>query len=138
MISILRAHNKIGSTFCEVPTNNLGIEVLRLLRMHGLIQGFNIVSPKKKTARLFPRVRIYLKYSDTSNPAIADIKLFKNTSSNFTNLRRHRRFHIISQHKLIILSTAQPGGLLLLSFAEMLRQKDQVTTNGKVLVEISL
>jgi len=138
MISSLRAHNKIGSSFCETPANRLGINVLRLLREQGLIQGFSLVSPRKKTARLFPRVRIYFKYSDVSNPALTDIKLFKNTSSNFTNIQRHRRFHTISQRKLYILSTT--SGLRLTSLADYLQTKRATFTptfSGKVLVEIS-
>jgi len=139
MIGIMRTCIKTGTTFCEVPTNKLCINVLRLFRDRGFIYGFTFVSPQKKYARLYPRVKIHFKYSDASLPTLRDLTIFKNTVSNFSHIRIKTKDQILSQHKLYLLSTTR--GLILSSFSDL---NSRVTLNenfhfkGKVLVELNI
>jgi ribosomal protein S8 len=119
MIGIMRTCIKTGMRNCEVPANKLCINVLRLLRDHGYIYGFNIVSPSKKYARLYPRVKIHFKYSDSSSPVIKDLIIFKNTFSNFSQMRIRNQYQILSQHKMFLLTTTK--GLLLSSLQIFLK-----------------
>jgi len=134
MIGIMRTCIKTGATFCEVPSNKLCIKVLRLLRNRGFIYGFNIVSPNKKYARLYPRVKIHFKYSEVSAPVIRDLIIYKNTTSNFTRLRIKTQDQILSQHKVFLLST--PKGLLLSSFSDLMSQQAHFPLGGKLLLEL--
>jgi ribosomal protein S8 len=137
-ISTLRAHNKMASNFCDTPTNSLGIRTLRLFRAHGLIQGFSFVSPKKQSRRLYPRVRIFFKRTETNFPAINNIKLYKNTRSNFVHFHYKRRFNANCQRTLYLLTS--PRGLRLMSLRQLLRP-DRLTRQqrfaGKILLEVS-
>jgi ribosomal protein S8 len=131
MIALLYNTIKTGHTSCEVPINKLCLQTLRLLRDHSLIYGFQYVSPGDKNRRLYPRVRIMLKYSDINGPVITKMKPLKNTKSNF---------HIIplkfinqeNKHKKLIITT--PQGLSLISFKEFYTLKAK---KGKQLIEIS-
>jgi len=137
MIGIMRTCIKTGLRSCEIPANKLCINVLRLLRDHGYIYGFNFVSPKKKYARLYPRVKIHFKYSDSSSPVIKDLVIFKNTYSNFSTMRANSHYQILSQHKMFLLTTTK--GLVLSSFAEISQQstkKQPLRFTGKLLLEL--
>jgi len=137
MIGIMRASIKTGWKTCEVPANKLCINVLRLFRDHGYIYGFNFVSPKKKSARLYPRVRIHFKYSDTASPVIRDLIVYKNTFSNFRSMRLNNTFQVLSQHKLYLLTTSK--GLVLTSFTDMSEMQGatmKYKVSGKILLEL--
>lgn len=137
MIGIMRTCVKTGVSFCEVPANKLCINVLRLFRDRGYIFGFNIVSPRKKNARLYPRVKIHFKYSDASAPVIKDLTIFKNSLSNFSSIRIRNQYQILSQHKMFLLSTTR--GLLLSSFSDIsakINEKDTFRFGGKLLLEL--
>jgi ribosomal protein S8 len=131
MISTLYNTVKKGVTSCECPVNKICLQTLRLLREHNLIYGFQYVSPGKKTNKLYPRVRIFLKYSDIYGSCITKIRPLKNTKSNF---------HIIplkfikqeNKNKKLIITT--PKGLNLISFKEYYTLKSR---RGKQLIEIS-
>lgn len=139
MIGIMRTCIKTGVRSCEVPANKLCINVLRLLRDQGYIYGFSFVSPQKKFARLYPRVKIQFKFSDASTPVIRDLTIFKNTVSNFKTMRITNQYQILSQHKLFLLSTEK--GLILTSFTEVLRKQGQtfhLAFTGKLLLELCI
>jgi ribosomal protein S8 len=137
MIGIMRTSIKTGLKSCEVPANKLCINVLRLFRDRGYIFGFNTVSPRKKNGRLYPRVKIHFKYSDSSAPVIKDLSVFKNTYSNFTPIRVKNQYQILSQHKIFLLTT--PKGLLLTSFTDLSslnKSQKNFHFGGKLLLEI--
>lgn len=137
LISIINACIKTGKISCEVPTNKLAINVLRLLRDQGYIWGFSFVSPRKREGRLYPRVKIFFKYIDTSNPAMRAIHVFKRTRSNFRFIKDKHLFKILAQHKLYILSTTK--GLVITSLDHFYNEKMRTVKPrfaGKLLAEV--
>jgi ribosomal protein S8 len=116
MISILKAHSKHGSTSCDAITNSLGIRVLRLFREQGFIHGFSIVSPRGSNGGLYPRVRIFLKHTESRRPIIVDLRLYKNSRANTTNFTRKPVFTIAPSHKFYLISG--PHGLRLTSMTD--------------------
>jgi ribosomal protein S8 len=139
MIGIMRTCIKTGNYSCEIPANKLCINVLRLLRDQGYIYGFSFVSPQKKYARLYPRVKIQFKFSDAATPVIRDLTIYKNTVSNFKTMHIRNQYQILSQHKLYLLSTTK--GLVLTSFPEVMREKHKslnLAFSGKLLLELCI
>jgi ribosomal protein S8 len=137
MIGILNSTIRSRYITCEVPTNNLGIKILRLLREQGYIYGFSYVSDNTKTKRLYPRVKVYFKYIDIKTPMIKSISAFKNAKSNFKTIQNAKYYQTISHNKLYILSTNK--GLVLTSMAELYKNKlssPKNILNGKLLVEL--
>jgi len=105
IISIINASVKTGNVFCEIPANKLAINTLRLLRNQGYIWGFSFVSPKKRVSRLYPRVKVFLKYIDSNTPVLKAIHVFKKTRSNFQIIHSNKLYQILVQNKLYLLST---------------------------------
>lgn len=134
MIAIMFNTIKTGQKTCEVPVNKLCISTLRLFREHNLIYGFQYISPGIQHHRLYPRIRIYFKYSDVNGSCITYLRPLKNTKSNF---------HVISpkflkqenNHKKFIITT--PKGLNFLSFFDLYNSKNRKAKRGKKILEIS-
>lgn len=128
---------KTGKISCEVPTNKLAVNVLRLLRNQGYIWGFSFASPRKREGRLYPRVRIFFKYQDLSNPAMRGIRVFKSTRSNYRLIGDKQLFKLLAQHKLYILSTTK--GLVITSLDQFYNEKTtslKTRFSGKLLAEL--
>jgi len=123
---------KTGNKDCEVPVNNLCLQTLRLMRERNLIYGFQYVSPGKKTKKLFPRVKILLKYADTFNPGITFIRPLKNTYSNYKVIGLNFRNQDNNNKKIMITT---PKGLNLVSFNDLHSGIEKI--RGKQLLEIS-
>lgn len=137
MIGIMRTCVKTATQFCEVPANRLCITTLRILREQGYINGFTFVSPRKKEGRLYPRVRIHFKWSNAITPALKDLKVFKNTFSNFHSILSYKPLQILGTNKLYLLSTTK--GLLLTSLGNVYNAKQNSrlpSLKGKLLLEI--
>jgi ribosomal protein S8 len=137
MISTVNASVKTGLQYCEVPANKLSINTLRLLRNQGFIWGFSFVSPRKREARLYPRVKIFLKYVDINTPILKAIRVFKNTRSNFGIIRKNKLYQILVQNKLYVLST--PAGLSVTSIDSFYNEKvksQKISFSGKILAEL--
>lgn len=137
MISIINASVKAGALSCEVPANKLSINTLRILRNQGYIWGFNFVSPKRRYNRLYPRVRILLKYIDRNTPALKAIHIFKRTRSNFQIIRNNKLYQILIQNKVYILSTTL--GLSITSLDNLYNERiksTKINVAGKILAEL--
>jgi len=138
-ISNFKNHNKMGSIYFDAPITNICLAILNILRTHGLIQGFSFFPTKKKRERLFPRVRVYLKYSYDHHPCIGDLRIFKNTTSNYTSINRYKQSHFLSQRKLYVLSTPQGISLTSLDFRlQKAKGSNNPKLGGKVLVELCI
>lgn len=137
MIGLINNGVKVGASFCECPANKLCINFLRLLRNHGYIWGFHYVSPKKRLNRLYPRVKIMLKYIDNNTPIIKAIQPYKNTSSNFHLIHTNNFYKILTNNKYYILTST--FGLSLTSLTEMYLNRIKSTNPhyaGKILAVI--
>jgi ribosomal protein S8 len=109
----------------------MGIETLRLLREHGLIQGFSLVTSHKR--KLYPRATVYLKFAHRYSPIISDIRLFKNTARNFTTVRYLKKRGIYNPRKFYLITNVR--GLELVSLSTLLQNN---TVYGRVLAEFSV
>ena len=132
-ISLLKAHNKSGSEHCDMVVNGMCITTLRLLRENGLIRGFSLVNSSQRK-KLYPRATVYLNFCHRWNPAIADIRLFKNTGRDFTPVSYLSRKGLIGRRKLYLISNMR--GLQLMSLPELL--KNNLSVEGRVLVEFTV
>jgi ribosomal protein S8 len=131
MIAVMQNTIKTGQISCEVPVNKLCISTLRLLREQSLIYGFQYVSPRQTRHRLYPRIKIFFKYSDVNNPCLYFLRAIKNTRSNFfINKGNYMKYR---GNKKIMIST--PQGLNLLSFHEASTKNSII--RGKALLLLS-
>jgi ribosomal protein S8 len=138
MIGIMRACLKTGTKFCDVPVNSLCLDVLRILRQHGYIQGFHYTSPRKLHARLFPRVKIFFKYADHKSPTVKHIKAFKNARSNWRPVTTNKHIPFFgTSSKMYLISTTT--GLCLTSHHNIYTHKlisRNFSLRGKMLLEL--
>jgi len=137
MISIINATVKAGHVSCEVSTNKLGINTLRLLRNQGYLWGFSFTSPKKRSARLYPRVCILFKYIDHNTPILKAIHVHKNTRSNFKILPYNKLSQVLTRNKLYLLTS--PQGLTITSLANLSLTKmrsQNFSNSGRILAEL--
>ena len=137
MISIINTTVKTGYQYCDIPVNKLCLNTLRLLRNHGYIWGFSVTSPRKRVAKLYPRVKIYFKYSHKNCPALKGMRIYKNTTSNFFLLKHIKIYQAIAKNKLFIITTKT--GLTITSLDHLLPKLTAKTTkpfSGKILAEI--
>lgn len=74
---------KKGDKSCIIISNKLCVNVLRLFREYHFIFGFSYISDKKGNKALYPKIKVYLKYSDNHLPIFKNINVCKNTNSNF-------------------------------------------------------
>lgn len=117
MVSIMSNTIKTGKKSCDIPVNKFCIAILRLLRSHQLIHGFQYTSPGTKTRRLYPRVKVLFKYNDVNTPALIFLKPIKNTASQF---ELNKKYGYMKQHhstKMFLVTT--PRGLNLLTFKDI-------------------
>jgi ribosomal protein S8 len=136
MIAIIRNTILTGAQSCVIPVNSLCVRVLRLLRNHGFIYGFSYVSSRPKKCRLYPLVRVTLKYADNNSPVLSNIGVFKNTRSNFIQIKANKQYHILSHRNLFILTT--PKGLIITSLHNLYSNYNLKSLKGKLLVELSV
>jgi ribosomal protein S8 len=144
MIGIMRNAIKTGVQSCSVPANALCFRILNLLRENGLIFGFSHHYTRRRLRHGFyhgyPRVTITFKYADSNSPVIKDLKVFKNTRSNFYLFKSaNKNFQVLAHHNLYVLSNS--NGLILTSLADLYSQtlsSNKKPLNGKILLELSL
>ena len=99
-IGIINASLKTHKAYCEIPSNKLLANTLRLFRNTGYIWGFCYMTPQRRYAKLYPRVRVFLKYINLSKSMIKGISTFKRTRSNYKIIDIKNLGRDLLQHKL--------------------------------------
>lgn len=132
MISIINNSLKTRKKICEIPINKVCLNTLKFLRAQNFINGFQIISPGVKTQRLYPRVRILLKFANIFDSVITSMKPCKNTRSNFHIIKRDMKIQN-EGHKKFLITTNE--GLTLLNIADIYKSRKKI--KGKKLMEIT-
>lgn len=105
-IGIINASLKTHKSYCEFPSNKLLANTLRLFRNAGYIWGFCFMTPQKRYAKLYPRIRVFLKYIYLTKSLIRQIHTFKRTRSNYKIFKSKNLKRYFLQHKLYVITTS--------------------------------
>lgn len=136
-MGIINASLKTHKSYCEFPSNKLLANALRIFRNTGYIWGFCFMTPQKRYAKLYPRIRVFLKYINLTKSLIRNIRTFKRTRSNYKIFKSKSVKRDLLQHKLYMITTS--AGLTMTTLANLYQAYNKQLIpkfGGKYLAEI--